>query len=104
VVARSTDRGRPSSVSLRVQGSSAELVATWDTERALAAARAVGAPIEISSNAGTYCCNAALYRALRVGSSEIQIGFLHVPTSPWPFGPRLGRIARAIDVIVATML
>jgi pyroglutamyl-peptidase len=79
----------------------AELAATWDTQRALAAARA-HAPAEFSDDAGAYCCNAALYHALRAAPDK-RIGFLHVPVARWPFGPRLERVARAIDAIIETM-
>jgi pyroglutamyl-peptidase len=84
-------------------GGHAELAATWDLERALAAARRIIAA-EISDDAGGYCCNAALYHALHAASPETRIGFVHVPRSRWPFGPRLSRLARALDAIAATMV
>jgi pyroglutamyl-peptidase len=78
------------------------LAATWDVERALAAAREV-APAELSDDAGGYCCNAALYHALRAAAPGAKIGFVHVPASGWPFAPRLARVARALAAIAATM-
>jgi len=85
----------------RVADGPAELAATWDAARALAAARA-HAPADFSDDAGEYCCNAALYHALRAAPGK-RIGFLHVPVARWPFGPRLERVARAIDAIIETM-
>lgn len=99
--------GRPDNAGVRckgpvVAGGAAELGATWDVERAFAAARAY-APTAISDDAGAYCCNAALYHALTAAPGT-PIGFLHVPIAGWPRGPRLARVARAIDAIVATMV
>ncbi len=79
-----------------------ELASTWDAQRVLAAARSC-APAELSDDAGGFCCNAALYHALRAAPPAARIGFLHVPISPWPRGPRLARIARAIEAILGTM-
>lgn len=84
-----------------VAGGASELAATWDAARALAAARA-HAPAQLSDDAGAFCCNAALYHALRAAPGK-RIGFLHVPVARWPFGPRLARVAAAIDAIVDTM-
>ena len=81
----------------------AELAATWDLERALAAARTV-LPAEISEDAGGYCCNAALYHALHASIPTVRVGFVHVPRSRWPFGPRLSRLSRALEAIATTML
>jgi pyroglutamyl-peptidase len=84
-------------------GGAAELVATWDLDRALAAARKIVAA-EISDDAGGYCCNAALYHALRAAAPGIRVGFVHVPHSRWPFGPRLSTLGRALDAIANAML
>jgi pyroglutamyl-peptidase len=83
-------------------GGPAQLAATWDVERALAAARAL-VPAELSDDAGGYCCNAALYHALRAATPATRIGFVHVPAARWPFAPRLARIARALAAIAETM-
>jgi pyroglutamyl-peptidase len=79
------------------------LAATWDPARALAAARGAGVPAELSDDAGAFCCNAALYRALRAAPATTRVGFLHVPSARWPLGPRADRVARAIEAIVETM-
>jgi pyroglutamyl-peptidase len=75
----------------------AELVATWDIERALAAARGVIAA-EISDDAGGYCCNSSLYCALRSGAG-VPIGFVHVPADD----ERVDLMAAALDAIAQTM-
>ncbi|MGE5184976.1 MAG: pyroglutamyl-peptidase I [Acidobacteriota bacterium] len=77
-----------------------ELAATWDAERVLAAARAAGAPAELSDDAGGFCCNAALYHALAAAPPTARVGFLHVPIAPQP---PLEVIARAIEAILGTM-
>lgn len=79
-------------------GGAAQLVATWDLEGALAAARRV-VRAEISDDAGGYCCNAALYHALRAAPPGTRVGFVHVPVSGEP-----SSLARALDAIAMTML
>jgi pyroglutamyl-peptidase len=80
----------------------AELHATWDADRALAAARAF-APAELSDDAGGFCCNAALYHALRAAPPGLRVGFVHVPRARWPFGPRLASLARALSAIAEAL-
>lgn len=78
----------------------AELAASWPLDRVLAAARADGAPAEFSDDAGGFCCNAALYHALRAAPPAARVGFLHVPIDD---AIPLDALARAIEAIVATM-
>lgn len=80
-----------------------EYLATWDLDRALAAALA-HTSTAISDDAGGYCCNAALYHALRTAAPEVRIGFAHVPRARWPAAARVAKLARALDAIVETML
>ena len=82
----------------------AELTATWDAARVLAAARAAGARADVSDDAGAFCCNAALYHALRAAPASTPVGFLHVPHARWPRGPRVARVARAIEAILAALV
>jgi len=84
-------------------GGPPELAATWDIDRALAAARA-HTSAAISDDAGGYCCNAALYHALHAAAPDIRIGFAHVPRARWPAAARVAKLARALDAIVETML
>ena len=86
-----------------VPGGPAELPATWDAARVLAAARGAGVPAELSDDAGAYCCNAALYHALAGAPAALPVGFLHVPNARWPRGPRVARVARAIEAILDAM-
>ena len=76
----------------------AELAATWDIDRALAATRGI-VDAAISEDAGGYCCNAALYCALRAGAG-IPIGFVHVPVGD---SPSLEALVAAVEAIAATM-
>jgi len=74
-----------------------ELRATWDADRALAAARTVAAA-ELSDHAGAYCCNAALYHALRAAPPGLRVGFVHVPRTgePAQLADALAAIARSL--------
>lgn len=44
-----------------------------------AALLAVGIPVRLSNSAGTYLCNAAMYRFLRRVPPDVPCGFIHVP-------------------------
>jgi pyroglutamyl-peptidase len=79
-------------------GGPAALATTWNIDRALAAAR-TAVDAAISEDAGGYCCNAALYGALRADAG-IPIGFVHVPVGD---DPPLDDLAAAIEAIAATM-
>jgi pyroglutamyl-peptidase len=55
-----------------------------------------GIPARISSTAGTYLCNAALYTALTIGKGAVPcVGFIHLPYLPQQVAemlhPRLGQ-------------
>ncbi|ACQ80443.1 Pyroglutamyl-peptidase I [Beutenbergia cavernae DSM 12333] len=73
---------------------------------ALVAARDAGLPVELSTSAGTFVCNAALY--LGVGLAEasggrMRAGFVHVPATPADGpGPSLpvDATARCLTVIL----
>ena len=75
-----------------------ELRATWDADRALAAARPV-TPAELSDDAGSFCCNAALFHALRAAPPTRRVGFVHVPR----VGPPVDDLARALDAIAESL-
>jgi pyroglutamyl-peptidase len=66
-----------------VPGAPDGLFATLPLRAILAAIKATGAPAGLSLSAGTYVCNAVLYRLLLHGrESRIRGGFLHLPPTP----------------------
>jgi pyroglutamyl-peptidase len=70
-----------------VHGGEAARRVAFDPRTAANAAIAAGVPCEVSSHAGTFCCNAALYHAL--GQADLhprrpRVAFVHVPARfPW---------------------
>lgn len=50
-----------------------------------------GIPARLSETAGTYLCNAAMYRALSVVPRRVPCGFIHLPLSPDEVAARLER-------------
>ena len=64
------------------------------------AAIAAGCPCEVSSHAGTFCCNAALYHALGQAAAapdRPRVAFVHVPARfPWARDRRAARGLYAI--------
>lgn len=42
--------------------------------------RAVGLPVEASSDAGGYLCNAVLFNSLKRARQGVRVGFVHVPS------------------------
>jgi pyroglutamyl-peptidase len=72
----------------------------FDPRPAVNAAIAAGCPCEVSSHAGTFLCNAALYHALGQASlhpSQPRVGFVHVPAHfPWARDRRAARGLYAI--------
>jgi pyroglutamyl-peptidase len=58
------------------------LFARLDLEACRAALLAAGIPARLSESAGTYLCNAAMYRLLRATPNRIPCGFIHVPDTP----------------------
>ena len=92
---------RPIDDELVPGGDPARLV-TFDPRTAANAAIAAGCPCEVSSHAGTFCCNAALYHALGQAAalpSRPRVAFVHVPSRfPWA---RDRRAARGLYAIAA---
>ena len=76
-------------------------LATWPAAASLAALRSAGHPARLSSDAGDYVCNAALFHALgdRLASC---VGFLHVPPTR-STGPDAETLANAARVIVGLL-
>jgi pyroglutamyl-peptidase len=67
----------------------------FDPRMAANASLAAGVPCEVSSHAGTFCCNAALYHALGQAAahpSKPRVAFVHVPARlPWARDHRTAR-------------
>jgi pyroglutamyl-peptidase len=78
-----------------VPGAEAARRPSFDPRKAAHAAVRAGVPCDVSSHAGTFCCNAAFYHAL--GRSRTA-AFVHVP-SRWPWA-RDARSARGLYAIV----
>jgi pyroglutamyl-peptidase len=81
-------------------------VAYWSglpLKAALAALRGLGLPVEVSSTAGTYVCNATFYRLMHhaAGDPGLRAGFVHVPTvDVVPLDDQV----RAVAAVVTTAL
>ena len=90
---------RPIDDELVVGGEPARRVA-FDPRTAANAAIAAGCPCDVSSHAGTFCCNAALYHALGQAAaqpSRPRVAFVHVPARfPWARDHRAARGLYAI--------
>ncbi len=43
--------------------------------------RELGLPVEMSTDAGGYLCNAVLFNSLNSAAAGVRIGFVHVPTA-----------------------
>ena len=54
-----------------------------------------GIPARLSETAGTYLCNAAMYRALARLPARVQCGFIHLPLTPAEVAARLDRDSAA---------
>ena len=68
-----------------VPGGPAAYFATLPVKRIAAAIQAVGVPAAVSNSAGTFVCNALLYRVLHEAALRtpgLRAGFLHVPCLP----------------------
>jgi pyroglutamyl-peptidase len=80
--------------------------ASWDAHAVAQALRQEAIAAQASFHAGTFACNASLYLALHRSTAEPSkgsalvpaIGFLHVPQAPWPRGPRLRTLIRAVQI------
>ncbi|HXU71511.1 MAG TPA: pyroglutamyl-peptidase I [Polyangia bacterium] len=83
-----------------VPGGEAARKVPFDPRTAANAAIAAGCPAEVSSHAGTFLCNAALYHALGQAaqrSSPPRVAFVHVPARfPWARDRRAARGLYAI--------
>jgi pyroglutamyl-peptidase len=64
----------------------------------VAAVTAAGIPAAVSDSAGTFVCNAVMYRLLH-DHPEVMAGFIHVPGAE-VVGPE--RVARALEIAVRT--
>ncbi len=61
------------------------LLATFPNRAAVERLRAAGIPAAVSDTAGTYLCNAVLYRTLhhlRAARPAVPAGFMHLPFTP----------------------
>lgn len=67
-----------------IAGAPAAFFSTLPVKACWAAARAAGAPAEVSGSAGTYVCNATFYalQHLLHGRGAARSGFVHVPRLP----------------------
>jgi pyroglutamyl-peptidase len=74
---------------------------SWDAAAVRDAIAAAGVRVELSDDAGSFACNAALYLALT--HARCRVGFLHVPQRRWPLGPRLSSLARAVEAVLGTL-
>ena len=106
---RPDNAGRVARAEAVEEGGLLALPAAWDAHQVVAELRAAGIAAKVSFHAGTYACNLALYRALYQGlasddGQETRVGFLHVPRYPWPVGPRLSVLARAIEVALSALV
>lgn len=88
-----------------VAGSEPARRVPFDPRTAANAAIAAGCPCEVSSHAGTFCCNAALYHALGAAAAHParpRVAFVHVPARfPWV---RDRRAARGLYAIAQHLL
>jgi pyroglutamyl-peptidase len=78
-----TAGAQPRAEALR-EGGPERLATMLDVEAAVSALQAAGVPAEPSESAGTYVCNAVLYRTLDWAATERYrgpVGFVHLPTA-----------------------
>jgi pyroglutamyl-peptidase len=85
----------PSGAALHACGAE-HLAASLPVRHIVARLRRAGIPAYVSRDAGTYLCNAALYRSLECAKDEAaagrRVGFVHIPaTLARPGGPNRGR-------------
>ena len=84
-------------------------MATLDLSRVLGALETTDRPAVTSCHAGTYLCNALLYRSLHaqaIGARVADVGFLHVPPLPAEGdpAPALDRLTTELTAIVDAFL
>ena len=104
-VADGTDRPDNEGVILQARpvaaqaGAPLALRASWDAHAVAQALRREAIAAQASFHAGTFACNASLYLALHQAAAPVPaIGFLHLPQAPWPVGPRLRTLIRAVQI------
>ena len=100
---------RPRSVAV-VSGGPLALRATWNAAAVAGRLHRDGIEASVSFHAGTYACNAALYRALHLARGAIPrgsgpaIGFLHVPEGGEVGGPAGRQLVRALGTGIEELL
>lgn len=93
-----------------VSGGPLALRATWDAATVAGRLHRDGIEASVSFHAGTYACNAALYRALHLARGAIHgdggpaIGFLHVPETGEAGGPSGRQLTRALGTGIEELL
>jgi pyroglutamyl-peptidase len=85
------------------EGAVAAIFSTAPVRALLEAARAAGAPAELSLSAGAFACNAAYFMALASAPKELPVVFVHVPDDPAAADPAvLTAGLAAIAVLLAS--
>lgn len=94
-----------------IAGAPPAFFTTLPVKACLAAVEAIGVPVEVSSSAGTYVCNATAYALahLLTGRPTTRGGFVHVPRTPEQVSDGGAALdaessARALAAIVRTAL
>jgi pyroglutamyl-peptidase len=91
-----------------IAGAPVAFLSTLPVKACAAAVRAAGVPVEVSTTAGTYVCNATFYALMHLAERRagLRAGFVHVPRLPTQVtsGPSLGLddAARALREVVRT--
>lgn len=67
-----------------IAGAPAAFFSTLPVKACAAAVREAGVPVEVSTSAGLYVCNATFYalQHLMAGRAGVRSGFVHVPRTP----------------------
>lgn len=89
-------------------GAAAALWARLDLLGIRNALIAKGIPARFSSTAGTYLCNAAMYRFLKATPAHVPCGFIHLPLMPAQVAAKLARggeieLGRLASMALSTM-
>lgn len=110
-----------------VPGGALALRTSWDARAVAGRLHQEGIPATVSFHAGTFACNAALYRALsrvekgdanvraevdsvgrareaHAGGAETAIGFIHIPNRRGPTGLGSENLIRAVEVGLRELL
>jgi pyroglutamyl-peptidase len=91
-----------------IAGAPVAFLSTLPVKACAAAVRSAGVPVEVSTTAGTYVCNATFYALMHLAerTEGLRAGFVHVPRLPAQVttGPSLGLddTARALREVVRT--